>query len=83
MDPNVAFDTYGRPYTPAKSYAWLTDEYRASLASQFEVDPSQVEYLLDNRDRQFAWIAERQEYEFPFTHRRPGARPLTYAEKVF
>ncbi|WP_299753446.1 hypothetical protein [Devosia sp.] len=76
-------DLAGKPYTPARSYSWLTDAWRADYAAQFEVDPSQVEAVLDNRDAQLAWIAERLEYEDPFTHHRQGARPLSYAEKVF
>lgn len=76
-------DLNGKPYTPARSYAWLTDAWRAEYARDLEVDPSQVEAVLDNRDAQFAKMAERAEYEHPFTHHRQGARPLTYVEKVF
>lgn len=83
MSAHTPMDWHGNPYVPARSYSWLTDAWRAEYARDFDCDPSQVEAVLDNRDAQLAKMAERAEHEHPFTHRRQGARPLTYAEKVF
>lgn len=82
-DRVLAVDLKGNPYTPVASYSWLDAAARARLAVQYDCDPAEIEYRLDARDRMDAYIAERQERENPFTHRRPGSRALTYAEKVF
>lgn len=76
-------DLNGNPYTPAKGYRWLTEKARADFAEIFDCEPGQVEFSLDARDRMDAYAAERAEREHPFTHRRPGARALSYAEKVY
>lgn len=76
-------DLKGQPYTPVADYAWLDDAARARFAVQYDCGPSEIEFRLDARDRMDAYIAERAEREHPFTHHRPGARPLSYAEKVF
>lgn len=79
----MATDLAGLPYTPTKPRKWLTDPIRADYARQFDCVPAEVEYRLDAREAMDAYIAERKEREHPCSYRRPGARALTQAEKVF
>lgn len=58
-------DLDGKPYTPARSYSWLTEEFRATCAREMDCAPPQVEYRLDARAAMDAKIAERREYEGP------------------
>lgn len=58
-------DLNGKPYTPGRSYSWITAEYRAICAQQMDCAPAEVEYRLDARDAMDAKIAERREYEHP------------------
>jgi hypothetical protein len=76
-------DLKGNPYTPVRSYSWLTDGYRSECARQMGCAPSEVEFRLDARAAMDAYAAERHEREDGMTHRRPGARALTQAERVF
>lgn len=59
-------DLNGKPYTPVRRYSWLDAPAREDIARDHEVLPSQVEWLLDNRDAQLAKARERIEYEDPY-----------------
>lgn len=59
-------DLDGKPYTPARSYSWLTLASRAECARQMDCRPSEVEYRLDARAAMDAKIAERREYDDPY-----------------
>ena len=59
-------DLEGNPYTPVRSYSWLTTEYRAVCALQMDCRLSEVEYRLDARAAMDAKIAERREYADPY-----------------
>lgn len=63
-------DLDGKPYTPARSYSWLTDAYRSECARQMGCAPREVEYRLDARAAMDAKIAERREYDDPMGYER-------------
>lgn len=63
-------DYAGNPYVPARSYSWLDAPAREDIARDHEVQPEQVEWLLDNRDAQYAKMAERREYDDPYGYER-------------
>lgn len=62
----IPTDLNGNPYTPARSYSWLTAKYRAECAKQMDCALSEVEFRLDARAAMDAKIAERREYEEPY-----------------
>lgn len=63
-------DLDGNPYTPVRSYSWLTTEYRAVCALQMDCRLSEVEYRLDARAKMDAYAAERREREDPMGYER-------------
>lgn len=66
----IPTDLDGKPYSPVRSYSWLTEECRAVLAGQFDCNPAEIEFRFDARAAMDAKIAERREYDDPMGYDR-------------